>query len=370
MRVLVTVNDAYGHVLPLVPTVQEMSDRGHEVVLAIPGHSTPRLELHDVRVTRYRTHPVRPPEEGPPRSQYAERLTWAVETSWPNDARGWAAELLADAREFAPDVVMCEPVEHAGRAVAAALGLPLVEHGWGFTLPAGVDKRATAGLQDVYDAVGAAPREPALRVDLGPSDTQAGDIDPDVLRFRYTPWSSPAPDLPPPIDGLDRVLVTLGTAAHSGAAERLRAVVSALARPGVEVIVVLANEDRGKADGWPPGVVAAPWADMPAEIARCSLIAHHGGAGTAWATLCAGRPAVCFPQAGDQLRNASLLAKAGAALVVAPDVVDESSLTDVFTEALADDALAMRADEIRLANERLPSASALVDHVESVVHGR
>jgi UDP:flavonoid glycosyltransferase YjiC (YdhE family) len=222
MRVLVTVNDAFGHVLPLVPTVHTLARRGHDVLLACPGPTARLARCPGVEIREY--EPVLGPQlrETPPRSDRATRLAWSVRVSWPNDARGWAAELLDDARAWRPDVVVVEPVEHAGRIAAAALEVPLVEHGWGFTLPADVDQAAGEGLSDAYAAAGAVARPPDLRVDLGHHDIQAGDGPPAVERYRYVSWSPSAVPLPPP-DRRPRVLVTLGTVAHPEAARRLRA---------------------------------------------------------------------------------------------------------------------------------------------------
>jgi glycosyltransferase len=288
-----------------------------------------------------------------------------VHTSWPNAARGWAAALLADARQFRPDLVVCEPVEHAGRVVAAALGVPLVEHGWGFTLPAGGDATASAGLADLYRSVGATPRQPVLRVDLGSASVQSTDAEPAVYRYRYLPWGIPAEALPPP-GSTPRVLLTLGTFPHPDAADRLRTAACAAAEVGAELVVVLGHDDRGDDRGWPAGTTVVRRVDLPSEITRCSLVVHHGGAGTAWATLAAGVPAVCLPQAGDQFRNAGLLAEVGAAAVVPPDAADLPTLRRTFTQALTDPALNAGAKRVQRENESLPPVSALVERIEAL----
>jgi UDP:flavonoid glycosyltransferase YjiC (YdhE family) len=370
MRVLVTVNDAYGHVLPLVPTVRELARRGHDVLMACPGGTLDRLSLDGPQTRRYEPVETAPlPIGPPPRDRIAERLAFSVHLAWPNVARGWAGHLLADARRFRPDLVVCEPVEHAGRVVAAALGVPLVEHGWGFTLPAGTDATGGSGLADLYQTVGAAYQEPFLRVDLGSTELQASDIDQAVERYRYVAWSPPAQPLPPP-GPTPRVLVTFGTFPNPGAADRLRQAVGvgvgAAAGLGMEQVVVLGNEDRRSTDGWPASVIVREWVQLPTEIARCALVVHHGGAGTTWATMLAGVPAVCLPQSGDQFRNAERLAVAGAATVIMPDGMDASNLQRAFTQTLANPSLAAGADQVRRSNDSLPPTSVLVDRLETI----
>ncbi|WP_345638219.1 glycosyltransferase [Rugosimonospora acidiphila] len=381
MRILVTVNDAYGHVLPLVPTLRRMRDRRHEVVLASPGDRIASLGLDGIRLWRYPWAPPDNPPAPPTDPDPAHRLAWATTLSFPHDARGWVEALLADARRFRPDLIVSEPVEHAGRVVAAALGVPLVEHGWGFTLPAGTDSAGAAGLGDVYAAAGTAPREPDLRVDLGPAAVQAPDAQPHVARYRHVPWSIPTAALPPP-GKLPRVLLTLGTYPHPGADQRLRAAARAASTLGVELVVALGNADRGSAGtGWPAGVRVTDWIDLPAESARCTLVIHHAGAGSCWAALAAGVPAVCLPQAADQFRNAALVARAGAGVVVEPAVGEVADLRASFAAALGEDlsgssrgagpdgsrsSLADGAARVRDDNAALEGTDALVDRIEAV----
>jgi UDP:flavonoid glycosyltransferase YjiC (YdhE family) len=106
----------------------------------------------------------------------------------------------------------------------------------------------------------------------------------------------------------------------------------------VETIVVLGNRDISK-QPWPHDVVIAPWVDTVREVARCDLVVHHGGAGTAYACLLAGVPAVCLPQMGDQFRNADLLAAAGVCLVSKPEDAHETHIVALLEQALADKGL-------------------------------
>jgi glycosyltransferase len=369
VRILVTVNDAYGHMLPLVPTLRRMRDRGHQVVLAAPGDRVNSLRLEGVDVWSYPWAPPENPPEPPSDTDPDARLAWATTLSFPHDARGWVQPLLADARRFRPDLIVCEPVEHAGRVVAAALEVPLVEHGWGFALPAGTSSAAAIGLADVYAAAGTVAREPDLRVDLGPATVQAPDAPPGVARYRYVPWSPPAASLPPP-GRLPRVLLTLGTYPHPGADVRLRAAASAASTLGGEVIVVLGHADRGSTrSGWPPGVQVTDWVNLAVEIGRCALVVHHAGAGSCWAALNAGVPAVCLPQAADQFRNADLVAAAGAGVAVMPDVMQMADLYAVFSAAWAQTNLAAGAARVCQSNAALPDTDALVDRIMAVDSG-
>jgi len=361
VRVLITTNAAVGHLLPMVPTAFALGAAGHQVRVACPASFTPFAERCGLDVMSCPevaiTSTVPPP---PPADDIRGRLTWAVTQSWPSDSRPWVDALLSAARQWQPDVVVVEPVEHAGRVVAAALGVPLVVHGWGFTLPASVDERAAAGLADLYARLNATPVRPRLRVDLGLSRLQASDT-PAVQRYRYVPWSVPGEELPPRNPNQPRVLVSLGTYAASGAAKEIRHAAQAVVQLGLEAVVVLGNSDRGAIDSFPPDATVVHWTDMPAAIASSDLVVHHGGAGTSWATLAAGRPAVVMPQGADQFDNAGLLAAAGAARVVE----GATDLAATIGAALRDRSLAEGAQEVSAENAQLPDPHLLAADIRA-----
>ena len=340
-------------------------DAGNDVLVGVPVSFAEAVHKAGFQVAAcVERHVTWSVPEAPSRVDREDRLVWAVTQSWPNVARSWVDALLDRARGWGPDVVIVEPVEHAGRIAAAALGVPLVEHGWGFTLPAGTDDEGTNTLRDVYARFGAIPTAPARRVDLGPSSVQAGDI-PSVERYRYQPWSYPGLPLPVP-DGRPRVLVTLGTFDNPDAAERIRIVAEAADDAGAQVIAVLGNPDRRSATALPSGVVALDWTDMPEAIASCDLVAHHGGAGTAWSTLCAGRPALVTPQAGDQFRNAALLTRAGAATTIQPDDLDKARVRAAIDTLLTRPGPAQAAAVIAAANAALPGVDQLAADIAAL----
>jgi tylactone mycaminosyltransferase/glycosyltransferase DesVII len=137
------------------------------------------------------------------------------------------------------------------------------------------------------------------------------------------------------------------------------------------VVVVLGHADRGSArTGWPAGARVADWVDLPAEIRRCALVVHHAGAGTCWAALTRGVPAVCLPQTADQFRNAGLVAAAGAGVTVPPEVTAVADLQAVFEAAREDADLDAGAARVSRSNAALPDTDALVDRVEAVAGGR
>jgi glycosyltransferase len=181
------VNDAVGHLFPLVPTLTALTEAGADVLVACPGSAC------EVVADRFAVRAVGRSEVEVPAFPSAagqqERFLFAVTRRWPSNARAWVSGLLSEVERWEPDLVIVEPTEHAGRVVAAVLGVPWVEHGWGFTLPATTDAEGTASIGDLYGAFGASPRPTVLRVDLGPQRLQAADAA-TASRFRYRPLVS------------------------------------------------------------------------------------------------------------------------------------------------------------------------------------
>jgi L-demethylnoviosyl transferase len=365
MRVMVTTNAATGHFLPLAPTIRELMAAGHDVRVACPASFASTVAAAGFVVIGCQEQPVDldgasalPPDDAD------ARLAWAVTTSWPSDARPWVEDLVARTALWRPDVVVVEPVEHAGRIAAAVFGIPVVEHGWGFTLPAAMTSTTPRVLADLYSALRATPRPPNLTVDLGAADVQSSDAAP-VDRYRYVPWSHPGHALPAR-DGRSRVLVTLGTYGHPDAARRIRAVVSAARDCGAEVVVALGNPDRGTPADFPADVTVLDWVDMPEAVASCDVVAHHGGAGTSWAALAAGRAALVAPQAGDQFRNARLLAHAQVAQVVDPAKFEPPVLSHAIDRLIRTPRFSEAAQAVAAANADLPDLRQLATDIVEV----
>jgi UDP:flavonoid glycosyltransferase YjiC (YdhE family) len=364
MRILVTANAAVGHFLPMAATVAELVASGHEVRIGCPESFEPFVRKAGFEAFGCKeiavSVPVPPP---PPVEDRDGRLIWAVTLSWPSDCRPWVDSLLRYAEQWRPDLVMVEPVEHAGRIVAAALGTPLIVHGWGFTLPAHVQASAPSGILDLYERLSATPARPALVADLGPSAVQASDIEP-VQRYGYRPFSVPGHPLPPARSRKRRVLVTLGTYANFRAASLIRAAVAAALEGGADVIAVLGHDDRGSRETFPPGATALEWVDMRTAMAGCDLVVHHGGAGTSWTALSSGKPAVVLPQAGDQFRNAEILSASGAALVCSSDAIGD--LAAAIRRGLHSSELTERATVIARDNATMPDVAQLAHQITAL----
>jgi hypothetical protein len=103
---LVRVNDAYGHILPLVPTIQRMRDRGHEVALAAPGDRVTSLSLDGVHVWHY----LWAPPANPP----------ALPTTDGGNVTGWLGLTPDEADDLAAKLAKLAGIAEQARAAARA----------------------------------------------------------------------------------------------------------------------------------------------------------------------------------------------------------------------------------------------------------
>ncbi|GAA2351891.1 hypothetical protein [Dactylosporangium salmoneum] len=126
--------------------------------------------------------------------------------------------ILRTARAFEADVIVADEYDAAGPMVAAALGLPLVQHAIGLPIaPPPLAPAMGTLLATRYTQRGLTRPGRAALIDPWPAPLHSPAWSPpaDRLAIRAYPYAgrapSQAPNLPPPTPGRPRVLVTLGT---------------------------------------------------------------------------------------------------------------------------------------------------------------
>lgn len=151
------------------------------------------------------------------------------------------------------------------------------------------------------------------------------------------------------------------------AAASVQAMVSATANVGIRAVV----------QAPPPVLAAAPRADHVHYVARaphallfprCSLVVHHGGAGTTHAALRAGRPSVIVPHIGDQFYWADLLCRRGVAAPPLPaPSLDAPRLEKRLRAVLATPEMTTRAEALGRALAEEDGAELACDLLEKCV---
>ncbi|MDQ3095158.1 MAG: glycosyltransferase [Actinomycetota bacterium] len=89
-------------------------------------------------------------------------------------------------------------------------------------------------------------------------------------------------------------------------------------------------------------VLAVGAAPLSGALTHVDAVVHHGGIGTTFASIRAGRPAVVIPQAFDQSENGQLLERAGAGMTA-----DRMGVRDALVRVLDDPSFAKASSELR-----------------------
>lgn len=353
-RVVFACAPAAGHVTPLLPLAREFARRGAEVAVASGPDVAAAVEAAGLCFRQVcpglgewfaalAARTPGPPGAGLPAEHveryFVPRLFGEVGLAAMRDG------LDALVGEEPPDLLVFEPHALAAPLVAELHGVPAVQHMIGLRAEplvlaltgdavspawaaAGLPVPSSAGL---YRGTTLTIYPPAL--DAQPPEVAARPL-------RTTPL--PAPGTPLPVElpepGRPLVYVTLGTSFNEPRV--FSTILRALADLPVTVLVTLGRDRSAEELGEiPANAVAAGFLPQEAVLPHCAAVVHHGGAGTALGVLAHGLPSVVLPRGADNFAVAARMAAAGAARVVGPDEVDETTVRDAVRAVLADPAV-------------------------------
>jgi UDP:flavonoid glycosyltransferase YjiC (YdhE family) len=286
-----------------------------------------------------------------------------------------AAMLPAMERVFAswrPDLVVRDPCEYASAVIAGRVGVPTAQVGIGLAeLEWGsIDVAAPALEEHRCGLVAELRRTPYVTrfpasVDPSPfADTRRFRIAVDVAPRRLPDWweGSQAP----------LVYVSFGTVlGHmSIAAAAYRTAVRAVAGLDVRVLMTVGRRfDAAQLGPLPRHVHVEAWVEQADVLAAADLVVCHGGSGTTFGTLAAGRPVVIVPMFADQFTNGARVAETGAGFVVDGDRgLDRRPLRDDDAALITDAIQTVRADlSYRDNARRIAAEMATVPPVDAVL---
>ena len=347
MRILFSSVPAPGHLLPLLPLADAAADAGHEVAF-----------LTDAGMARYlgaRTLLAAGPDVFSLLAE-TERRTDGGDARHPGGA---AVEMFAGtrldltfgealdrAREFGPDIVVCEAIDFVGPMVAAALDVPWASHAITVPLPEPLYGLMVQRAAAQHASRGLRPRDRFALVDLAPDVLRSPD-DParpdDAILVRPTAHRGAGgaePDLELP-DGGPLVLVTLGTSVQEP--ELLASLVGSISEAGYEVLVTteagtLPSDPRVHEIGFVP---------LARLLPSVAAVVGAAGSGTMMATLAQGLPTVLRPVLADQPWNAQRVVAAGAGIAIEDPAEAGPAVRTVLTEPSYRAAAEAAAESIR-----------------------
>ncbi|MFD7990317.1 nucleotide disphospho-sugar-binding domain-containing protein [Streptomyces mexicanus] len=361
------------HLTPVVPLAWALRSAGHEVLVACQPDVVPvaRQAGLGVAVVGDTYDDIgRRRREAPPAD--AGRATDGP--PWPVLARKWRERVervlgpyLAVARHWRPDLIVADPLELAAPLVAGELGIGYVHHRWG--VDAFGDERWAHAQRALSGVPGTRARDglpaPSAVLDPCPPELQ----EPALSRgsgIRFVPFngSGSRPELAPPRAA--RVCVCFGTRTVAlGGADVVRRTLRALTGPGAPKEVVVAGVDAEGA-GLPGGVRLLGSVPLHLFLPECSLVVHHGGAGTTLTATSFGLPQLVLPQAPYLVEHGRRLAARGAGAMLGDGEQGEEDIRGAVADLLSRPGPARAARELARAMAAMPSPGSWVAPLEQL----
>lgn len=382
MRVFFAGAPGSGLYLPTLPLAWAFRAAGHEVLVANTGAASQVVARSGFATV----------DACPGRDVQAEFLSvgkaiLATPAGQPKPRGGMglfgeamADGLLSQARAFGPDLVVSTLEQGAAPLIAAELEVPLVEQSVRLAW-AGSDAQAVSYRQAVAEfleptrqRLGLPPGATALAVlDCRPKSLGGLD-DRQHWPMRYIPYNE-GRVLPAEVrfaGDRPRICVTMGSVlpavadnpdAAAWLASALHRLLSALAELDAEVVLAMAESEAAGLESLPDNVVVAGWTPLNALLPDCSLIVHHGGAGTSFTALTAGLPQLALPRGADQPANAAVLAEGGVAEVHPMWTAEPGWVRDTAAALLRDADRRQTARAVQAEIEAMPSPAAAVERI-------
>ncbi|MFI2214268.1 nucleotide disphospho-sugar-binding domain-containing protein [Streptomyces sp. NPDC020141] len=370
MRVLFVTYPAIGHVFPTVPLAWALRSAGHDVLVASAGDA---LEAANAGLHVADVSPGFALEEflQSTAGELIARLRAPGEID-PMDGLRLFAHLndhLADgivrtADRFRPDLIVFEQIFVSGLIAAARLGVPAVQHNFGFVRGTQLRELTVSMLAETMARHGVASvPEDVPTLDIAPPSMVEPERD--GWSMRPVPYNSG--DVLPDwlLDGRERrrVGVTLGTATvHINGLGPVQRLVVAAAEVDAEFVLALGEVDTAALGTLPGNVRVVGWVPLTALLQRCDAAVHHGGAGTTLAALNAGVPQLILPDGADRQINAGAVRDRGAGLTGTAEELD----TAVLRRLLEDEKLSGVARDIGAEIAGMPSPASLVPRLEAL----
>lgn len=348
MKVFAVATPGSGHVNPMMPLIEAFLAQGDEVTVAAgddPGGVVARSgaafrvagrgEMDWFDDLRARVLHGQPGDGiAPERINHYFMPRLFAEIAVPD----MIDDVVAIGREFGPDLVFFETYALAGPLAAKVLGVPAVHQLIGPVPPFDVTTLADDAVSPVWRSFQCStPGHGGLyegrTIQISPPSLEARAVPAgEVLAMRPAPLPATDPvSMDPPF-----AYLTLGTF-FAGNTDVFQTVLAGLGAEDVDVLVTVGADNDPAALGAVAGNVRVERYVPQAELLpRCSVVIHHGGAGTMYGALAHGIPQIVLPQGADNFVNGDLLAHCGAGLCIGPDETSPESVRDAVRLVLTD----------------------------------
>jgi glycosyltransferase len=341
-----------------------------------------RVELANAMFTRqswppdWAAHPARLDRD---RLRYLESIGRYLVAA----AAAMVDDVVAFARDWAPDAIVYDSFSYAGPVAAGAVGVPAVRHLSG-TDSAQRLELAQPGLgplpeyAELFGRFGV-PVSTEVMSTVDPTPPGMRVVTPDrLLGMRYVPYNGPG-IMPDGLTGhrpRPRVCVTWGhtisTSMGAAGAGPFRQTIDTLIALGMDCVVAAPKDDVERLGPLPDSVRALASVPLHLVLPYCDAIVHQGGDGTALTAATAAIPQLVIAASPEADMCGGRLAAVGAGIYLRyPDLRDEPDAPVVIQHAvqtvLSDPRFADGAERLRAEIESQPTPSEVAQRLVEMV---
>nr|MDT0659790.1 glycosyltransferase [Micromonospora sp. DSM 115978] len=368
MRVIFTGVPLLGHLLQQLPTARAFHDQGHAVSLMVPESVTKVFANEEFEMlpagadaSTLRAEVFRRTGE-----DVMAGATVGAQLEAFGNARIdlSAAESLAAARAWQPDLIVADPTDVLGPLIATALDASIATLTVGPEGSPEFQRKLREHVAGQYEGRGLTPRQARWVLDVCPPGMQRDDWQTPERWRPVRPQAHRAPRGQPAhalrtLVGQPRILVTFGTVFTN--AQRLNPILRVLATTGAALRVpvgLTAVADDFDVDR--STVAFEPFVPMHDLLTDIDVVVCHGGAGTVLGVLAAGLPMVVVPQGADQSMHADRAANAGAAIQVRSEEFTSETIAHAVDTVLSTPSYRNNARRIASQITAMPSPDEVV----------
>jgi UDP:flavonoid glycosyltransferase YjiC (YdhE family) len=349
-----------GHLEPLAPVARAAVARGHAVAVAAHPGSAGWVAEHELEaIPLPGVAPGGPPERRPLTGPDQAREDRALREAFGGRlARERATGVLAIAREWRPDAVVCDEVDFGAMIGAERLSLPhatvLVSATGGF-----LRRELLAEPLDALRAEHGLPPDPALamlRRDLVLSPFPPSLRDGHAFRAGSAALAHG-----------EALYVTLGTVVNLESGDLFTRLLAGVRNLGRDVIVTIgAGIDPVELGPQPPHVDVERHIPQDAVLPHCAAVVFHGGSGTLLGALAHGLPSVLLPLGADQPTNARRCVELGAGVELDAVRATPDEIAAAVETVLSDPAYRRAAERVHSEIAALPGPERAVELIEAL----
>jgi len=383
MKVLFTCQPALGHLHPLIPLGQALTDAGHEVAFACaPAFCS------TVKQQSFHCFPagldwlVSEAENSFPKMKnmsLMEQSRWFLTYVFANvTARAMLRDLLTTARRWSPDLIVRDCWEFGGYVAAEKLNIPHASAGLGtfFSLQA---LREFIGPQLKYlRRIAGLPLDPELETlyrylyihFAPPSYLPSQDTVPVAHAFRLSLFDRTGNEqLPAWIENLSdfpTVYGTLGTVVNK-VPGIFESILNALQDEPVNLVLTIGrDQDPAQFGPRPSNVYIERYIPQTLLLPHCDVVISHGGYNTFMAALSHGLPQLVIPLGADQLFHAQKCTALNVGITLSGEQANPQAIKDAVRTLLENSMYLENANRIKEEILAMPGPEQAVELLEQL----